>query len=893
MPHLIHARRLPACLTAIVLAVAASGLRADHPPQTDRFADHEKLVAETHAASLKLRERALRRTIARSAAWPPGIWGDNLWCLAALSLNEKTDEANERLLERAKAFIASNPQQPIATSPANPGDLPWVFFSLTDYLRILHLFHADSPHHPGRLKPETTAAMKEALWLWVRGESRIDQTGPDDQFMLLGTENHDLNRRPAFYLITALLSEDPAYRDRKLDDGHSVAEHAAAHTRYFRKWPRSRAQNGLWIEIGSTTYQKYSWPALFNLHELSPDPVIRHRFGLLLDLAFIEEAQISVRGRRGGGQSRADGGSNSFDAYKNLLFARDGRPARSSHSRVIETSRYQLPAAAILLDQRAFPAPAPFAIRNRVLGELRTRGTDGGPQVIAADSALVNYAWRTPHYLLGSTLQNPALEYAGISRQKRWCGMLFDDPSSDTVGSIDIVIEKTRGGRPQHPFWSVQHENALLIQRIADSRNGGSYSTGEISIRFDRPGLEIIDRDGWIFATNGTAFAGVKFLDGGHRWNESRTIASPAAFNGPADTGRILLHAGDATTHGSFERFQQSLIANPPKVANDKVDYRFGGNNQRIEMFRYDLASRDSFQLPRVNGSPIGLHPAAVYASPFLNGDSSSDRIIATVGPVRQVLDFAGEKTEPAAATDKEQAAFDQAAAGPWRAVFHDPCTGDWKERWHLDGLVGTVATGPEGMVLTAGPEFGNDAHHMVLWTKESFEGDLRIDFDYTRLDRETRCVNILYIQATGSGKGPYHEDILKWNHLREIPAMATYFNHMHTYHISYAAFPNTGEPVAYIRGRRYMPGGNGLRGTELAPEHDPAGLFATGVPHRITVIKNDGGLFMRIANAGRILHGHMANPDLPAITHGRIGLRHMFTRSARYSDFRVSVPES
>jgi hypothetical protein len=67
-------------------------------------------------------------------------------------------------------------------------------------------------------------------------------------------------------------------------------------------------------------------------------------------------------------------------------------------------------------------------------------------------------------------------------------------------------------------------------------------------------------------------------------------------------------------------------------------------------------------------------------------------------------------------------------------------------------------------MVLTAGPEFGNDAHHMVLWTKSSFEGDLRIDFDYTRLDRETRCVNILYIQATGSGKGPYQEDIMKWN---------------------------------------------------------------------------------------------------------------------------------
>jgi hypothetical protein len=73
------------------------------------------------------------------------------------------------------------------------------------------------------------------------------------------------------------------------------------------------------------------------------------------------------------------------------------------------------------------------------------------------------------------------------------------------------------------------------------------------------------------------------------------------------------------------------------------VDYRFGGNYQHIEMFRYDVASRDSFILPRINGIPIDLHPASVYQSPYLNAKSGSDRITVTVGPVRQVLDFSGE----------------------------------------------------------------------------------------------------------------------------------------------------------------------------------------------------------------------------------------------------------
>ncbi len=636
-------RRLLKFLVAVFMTSAATLVHAQGLPESDRFTGHEKLVAETHAASLKLREASLRKTITRKAGWPEGTWGDNLWCLAALDLNEKTDEANARLLKRATAFIASKPEKFANTSPEDPGDLPWTFFSITDYLRILYLFHAKSPQFPGRLKPETEAAMKESLWLWVRGESRLAEAGPDDQFLLLGTENHDLNRRPPFYLITAFLRDDPAYRDRKLDDGHSVAEHAAGYTRYFREWPRSRAKNGLWIEVGSNTYQKYSWPALFNLHELSPDPVIRHRFGLLLDLAFIEEAQISVRGRRGGGQSRAEGGRNAFESYKNLLFARDGEPAGSTHSRVIETSRYQLPAAAILLDRRAFPAVRPFAIRNRVLGELKTAGPDGGPQRIVPESALVNDAWRSPHYLLGGTLQNPLLDYSGISRQKRWCGLLFDDPSAATVGAIDTVIEKTGGGRPQNSFWSVQHENVLILQRIASSKKGGSYSTGKISIRFDAPGLEIIDEAGWIFASNGKAFAGVRFLDGGHQWDKTRTMASPAKFTGPADTGRILIHAGDVTSDGSFARFREILRTCPLVVTADKVDYRCGQGSQPIEMFRYDLAARESFSLPRINGTPIDLHPTAVYQSPFLNGVSNSDRINVTVGPVRQILDFASE----------------------------------------------------------------------------------------------------------------------------------------------------------------------------------------------------------------------------------------------------------
>ena len=193
-------------------------------------------------------------------------------------------------------------------------------------------------------------------------------------------------------------------------------------------------------------------------------------------------------------------------------------------------------------------------------------------------------------------------------------------------------------------------------------------------------------------------------------------------------------------------------------------------------------------------------------------------------------------------------------------------------------------------MTLTAGPEFKNDAHHMVLWTKQSFAGDLRIEYDYTRLDKETRCVTILYIQATGSGKAPYARDIATWSKLRRVPSMKTYYNHMNTYHISYAAFPNSGENrESYIRGRRYIPEKQGLKGTELRPDYHPTGLFATGITHHVTVIKKDRDLLMRVENPDQVYYCHMTNPKLPVVTEGRLGLRHMFTRSARYKNLRVS----
>ncbi len=239
---------------------------------------------------------------------------------------------------------------------------------------------------------------------------------------------------------------------------------------------------------------------------------------------------------------------------------------------------------------------------------------------------------------------------------------------------------------------------------------------------------------------------------------------------------------------------------------------------------------------------------------------------------------------------------FRQESSRDWREVFFDSGSGDWQENWSLDGLKATVTNGEEGMNFKAGPVPRENASHAVLWTRQSFSGDVKIEYEYTRTDNANQYVNILYIQATGSAEIGLPKDIFEWADQRTVPAMSTYWGNMHTYHISYAAYG--GEPVTddydYIRARRYRPDLTPRKnGPILEPDtFERTGLFAPGVPHRITVIKKGNELFMMIKNPDKEYLCHWENTDHPAIIEGPIGLRHMWTRSARYRNFRVSTLE-
>jgi hypothetical protein len=226
-----------------------------------------------------------------------------------------------------------------------------------------------------------------------------------------------------------------------------------------------------------------------------------------------------------------------------------------------------------------------------------------------------------------------------------------------------------------------------------------------------------------------------------------------------------------------------------------------------------------------------------------------------------------------------------------WKLDFKDSMRKKWQKKWYLDGKKAKISQNRSGLNFWAGEVAGQDPYHAVLWTKAEFEGDLKIEYDYTRLDTATRFVNIIYIQATGSGQPPFERDIFKWNQLRDVPSMRTYFNNMHTYHISYAAYGNGKNKPAedYIRLRRYLPDPGTLSGTEIPPSYKNTDLFKSGKKYHITIIKKSDDIFFYVEGGPDGSLYHWENEDLPGINSGRIGLRHMYTRGSKYSHFKVS----
>jgi len=221
----------------------------------------------------------------------------------------------------------------------------------------------------------------------------------------------------------------------------------------------------------------------------------------------------------------------------------------------------------------------------------------------------------------------------------------------------------------------------------------------------------------------------------------------------------------------------------------------------------------------------------------------------------------------------------------------------NWQEKWFLDGEKATLEHRDGGLAFITEytvnkkvDRAGFDAQHAILWTRQEFEGDIRITYTYTRLPG-CSWQKLIYVQAQGVGEDPYVEDIYAWRQLREVAAMNMYFNYMDCIALSIRN---------EIRCKRYP--WMDMQGNDLPDEFKPRGEnkgLPDGHPLDVVVEKREKSILLRMTDTvtGETVVDHSwdlsdeqvnENRDPVYITKGRIGLRQMGGHKMIFRDFKV-----
>jgi len=230
--------------------------------------------------------------------------------------------------------------------------------------------------------------------------------------------------------------------------------------------------------------------------------------------------------------------------------------------------------------------------------------------------------------------------------------------------------------------------------------------------------------------------------------------------------------------------------------------------------------------------------------------------------------------------------------------LFEDTMTQNWEKNWFLDGKNATLEHRDGGLAfLTEASGVDKnvdraafDAQHAVLWTRQEFEGDIRIRYIYATIPG-CSWQKLIYVQARGIGEGPYVEDIYAWREKRDVSVMSEYFKRMNLIGLSLRN---------EVRCKRYPwfdMEENKLE-DEFLPRAENKGIPA-GHEAAVLIEKRKESILLRITDmkTGETSVDHtwdltdervLEHRDPKFIENGRIGIRQMGGHKILMRDFRV-----
>ncbi len=558
-----------------------------------------------------------------------------LFAMRACSLNEQFDEANAALREMCQYHL----------------DRPQTFFevhsfpSACDALARLYIFYGPrGTKVPNRLSAETCAVLEKTMWEWANEKAEIKdaEIEKSQTWWIENSENHHAQHFTTCWVFSQILRDVPSYQDKPFKDGHLPAEHYAAWTAYLKEYLRQRVCKGMFVEIDSPSYATATLKSIYNFYDFSDDPAFKKQAGQFLDLYWAMWAEEQIDAVIGGAQTRCyaksaeRGGSFLRRAVWYLIGMGDPGFVHDTMLPFVTTT-WQVPDI-VLQIAYGWQAKAPYEIRQRRMG-LAEKGYDRPPNFrLKTDfGGIFRYTYCTPDFIMGSliTEARPTADWAAISSQNRWSGVIF---AGDPDARVYPAPYNAKGRSILNGFWSVQSKGTLISQQLS-SRQSGAPIDGEGAsegwrVFFSTAGLsQPIQNGSWTFAEAKEAYVGVRVLAGGTsfekaqfgRWLVCKDTITP-----------VIIEAGRKSNYVDFAAFQTAAMSQPLSFEKSVLTYQTLGGD-KLTFYA------DRSRLPEINGTVVDLAPKLVYDSPFIQSEWNSGIVTIQYGEQRRVLDFNNE----------------------------------------------------------------------------------------------------------------------------------------------------------------------------------------------------------------------------------------------------------
>ena len=531
--------------------------------------------------------------------WPDpstSIIGQAEYCVAAYTLNMG--------LTRADNYV-------LGWNNANTGS-----FEMINIDRIF----AD-PVLNGRMGYAARTNLQTVMWNYLYAHSLVSDS--TNVWSIDGSENLNLIKRSSCYLIAQVLQNTPGYTNKVMSDGKTIQQHVSAWAAYFRKYFWSRARKGGEVEMNSNTYTKYTLSCMYNLYDLTTDPVVKANGLNYLNLYWAEKAQsfLATAGVVGGSQTRSYKQYMNGDSFTSATYflgwnniGYSGHPGEQMSM----VTKYSCPDTISAL---ALYPKGRFKAVHSTWGE----GTStSGPLIYkitfesdgSGGAVRVNFA--TEAYVMSATCYRPDRNFVAEATQNRLMGVNFNN-GSDRIIMNGLGTSQGVNESGTYEVNGVAGTNCVILWRDPKVSSSSAerlfLSTGSVV-------NNLVTNGNWQFTKSANAYAAILIANGG--WT---TGTDPNVGGGVMQTlndpwSPVIIECAPASDYASFAAFTNKILSNAFSTNASGATYSVSYTSSAGDQY---VVYANSSTFPKLNGVNFSYTVPQTYVSPYLNGLGTSD----------------------------------------------------------------------------------------------------------------------------------------------------------------------------------------------------------------------------------------------------------------------------